>query len=72
MRRGIVEFMPPSHHDILVLMLAKCDQIRAATDELLTAASADDERERGLRALDAAREIQEKVEAGIKYLGLIG
>ena len=64
--------MPYSHHDILVLMLAKCDQIRATTEELLTVSGADNDRERGRKALEAAKELQERVEAGIRHLGLIG
>jgi hypothetical protein len=64
--------MPYSHHDILVVMLAKCDQILATTEELLTVSSEDDDREKGRQALEAAKELQRRVEAGIRHLGLIG
>jgi hypothetical protein len=60
--------MPDSRDNILLTILAKCDQILAASEDMLKYARDDEQRDAGLRAWDATKDMQEIVEASIQQL----
>jgi hypothetical protein len=64
--------MPDSYDKILVKMLAKCDQMLAASEDMLMHSSDQAQRDTGFRAWEAAKDMQEIVEAGIKHVQQIG
>lgn len=49
-------------------MLALCDQMLAAANDLVNSARNEEQFSLGLQAMEGAREIQAGVEAGIDYL----
>ncbi len=60
--------MSDIHDNVLLRMLAKCDQMLAASEDMLKYARDDEQRDSGLRAWDATKDMQEIVEASIQHL----
>jgi hypothetical protein len=60
--------MPQSYHHTLTRMLAVCDQITAAAEDMLAVAENDEQLAIGLQAWEAANELQSGLEAGIEFL----